>query len=100
MISFIKEFWEFLKREKNTGYFYINCFSFIRSLDRFNPRFRSCTFHLYNILMTKILGISAFFHDSAAALIEDGVIIAAAQEEDLQRKKHDPSYPLMPLSMY
>jgi carbamoyltransferase len=40
-----------------------------------------------------ILGISAFYHDSAAALIRDGVIVAAAQEERFTRKKHDSSYP-------
>jgi len=40
-----------------------------------------------------ILGISAFYHDSAAALIIDGNIIAAAQEERFSRKKHDSSYP-------
>jgi carbamoyltransferase len=40
-----------------------------------------------------ILGISAFYHDSAAALVRDGVIIAAAQEERFTRKKHDLSYP-------
>lgn len=40
-----------------------------------------------------ILGISAFYHDSAAAIIEDGVIIAAAQEERFTRKKHDPGFP-------
>jgi carbamoyltransferase len=44
--------------------------------------------------MTAILGISAFYHDSAAALIIDGEIIAAAQEERFTRKKHDPSYPV------
>ena len=43
--------------------------------------------------MTKILGISAFYHDSAAAIIIDGKIIAAAQEERFSRKKHDPRYP-------
>ena len=43
--------------------------------------------------MTSILGISAFYHDSAAALIIDGNIIAAAQEERFSRKKHDSSYP-------
>ena len=43
--------------------------------------------------MTSILGISAFFHDSAAALIQDGEIIAAAQEERFTRKKHDPGFP-------
>lgn len=43
--------------------------------------------------MTAILGISAFYHDSAAALIVDGEIIAAAQEERFTRKKHDPAFP-------
>ena len=43
--------------------------------------------------MTAILGISSFYHDSAAALIVDGEIIAAAQEERFTRKKHDASYP-------
>ncbi len=41
----------------------------------------------------KILGISAFYHDSAAAVIENGNIIAAAQEERFTRKKHDPGFP-------
>jgi carbamoyltransferase len=43
--------------------------------------------------MTSVLGISAFYHDSAAALLVDGEIIAAAQEERFTRKKHDPHYP-------
>ena len=43
--------------------------------------------------MTSILGISAFYHDSAACILNDGEIIAAAQEERFTRKKHDPSYP-------
>ena len=43
--------------------------------------------------MTSILGISAFYHDSAAAVVIDGKIIAAAQEERFSRKKHDPRYP-------
>ena len=43
--------------------------------------------------MSKILGISAFYHDSAATLIINGEIIAAAQEERFTRIKHDPSYP-------
>ena len=43
--------------------------------------------------MTKILGISAFYHDSAAALVIDGEIISAAQEERFTRKKHDADYP-------
>ena len=43
--------------------------------------------------MKSILGISAFYHDSAAAISIDGEIVAAAQEERFTRKKHDPSYP-------
>ncbi len=44
--------------------------------------------------MSTILGISAFYHDSAATLIKDGKILAAAQEERFSRKKHDADYPL------
>ena len=43
--------------------------------------------------MINILGISAFYHDSAAALIQDGNIISAAQEERFSRKKHDEKFP-------
>ena len=43
--------------------------------------------------MTKILGISAFYHDSAAALIIDGQVVSAAQEERFSRVKHDARYP-------
>ena len=43
--------------------------------------------------MSSILGISAFYHDSAASILVDGEIIAAAQEERFTRKKHDPNYP-------
>ena len=43
--------------------------------------------------MVNILGISCYYHDSAAALIRDGEIIAAAQEERFTRKKHDFNYP-------
>ena len=41
-----------------------------------------------------ILGISAYYNDSAAALLRDGEIIAAAQEERFTRKKHDPRFPM------
>ena len=44
--------------------------------------------------MTKVIGISAFYHDSAATLIENGIIIAAAQEERFSRKKHDDRFPI------
>ena len=43
--------------------------------------------------MTSILGISAFYHDSAACLVRDGELIAAAQEELFSRKKHDHRFP-------
>src|SRR5271154_674277 len=40
-----------------------------------------------------VLGVSAFYHDSAAALVRDGEIVAAAQEERFTRKKHDAAFP-------
>ncbi len=43
--------------------------------------------------MTSVLGISAFYHDSAACILKNGQIIAAAQEERFTRKKHDANYP-------
>ncbi len=44
--------------------------------------------------MTAILGISAFYHDSAAALVVDGEVVAAAQEERFTRRKHDAGFPI------
>ena len=44
-------------------------------------------------MATHILGISAFYHDSAACLVRDGAIVAAAQEERFSRIKHDPNFP-------
>ena len=41
-----------------------------------------------------VLGISAYYHDSAAAILVDGQIVAAAQEERFTRKKHDSSFPI------
>ena len=49
--------------------------------------------------MTSILGISAFYHDSAACILEDGKIIAAAQEERFTRKKHDASFPIKSINL-
>lgn len=45
-----------------------------------------------------VLGISAFYHDSAAAIVEDGRIVAAAQEERFTRKKHDSGFPLQAIT--
>ena len=42
----------------------------------------------------KILGVSAFYHDSAAVLVQDGDIVAAVQEERFTRRKHDKSFPI------
>ncbi len=58
-----------------------------------DPGLRRRAVHLHHILMTAILGISAFYHDAAAALIRDGDIVAAAQEERFTRRKHDARYP-------
>ncbi len=44
-------------------------------------------------MTTNVLGISAFYHDSAAALVRDGVIVTAAQQERFSRRKHDPGFP-------
>ena len=41
-----------------------------------------------------VLGISCYYHDAAACLLQDGRIVAAAQEERFTRRKHDPSFPL------
>jgi len=41
----------------------------------------------------RILGISAYYHDSAAAIVHDGEVVAAAQEERFTRKKHDARFP-------
>jgi len=58
---------------------------------------RRCSIHLHSFLATtlpvRILGISAFYHDSAAALVVDGEIVAAAQEERFSRKRHDAAFP-------
>ncbi len=74
-----------------TNYFRPYCFW---RINNFKSRFSSSSVYLYNFLdLTFILGISAFYHDSAAAIIIDGKIVAAAQEERFTRIKHDSSYP-------
>lgn len=47
-----------------------------------------------------ILGVSAFYHDSAACLVQDGKIIAAAQEERFTRKRHDDAFPHRAIEYY
>ena len=53
-----------------------NCSNFVWSTYRSQPMFSSCSIYLHNFLVTNILGISSFYHDSAAALIQNGEIIA------------------------
>jgi hypothetical protein len=48
---------------------------------------------LHNLIAVYILGISAYYHDSATDLLADGIIVAAAQEERFSRKKHDARFP-------
>src|SRR5215207_8781038 len=56
------------------------------------PRLGARALHLHAVLM-RILGISAYYHDSAAALVVDGRIESAAQEERFTRRKHDARFP-------
>ena len=61
------------------------------------PRFNYGSIYIYSFLdrcCLYILGISAFYHDSAACLIKNGEILAAAQEERFTRKKHDAAFPV------
>ena len=94
MIDFLKEFWEFLKERKKYWLLpIIIVLALFGALIVLSQGSAVAPF-IYTIFqVTSILGISAFYHDSAAALIKDGEIIAAAQEERFTRIKHDPSYP-------
>ena len=67
--------------------------SYIRWFNNSQSRVSYSALYLYNLLVTSILGISAFYHDSAASMIIDGEIISAAQEERFSRKKHDSRFP-------
>jgi carbamoyltransferase len=62
-----------------------------------SEEFSRCPIYLHPVLKDrpymKILGISAFYHDSAACLVVDGKVVAAAQEERFTRKKHDQAFP-------
>ena len=82
-----------MAKEKILAHSRYTCLSFTCGSHRLYRGYGCSPLHLHDLLMMKILGISAFYHDSAAALIVDGKIIAAAQEERFTRKKHDSSYP-------
>ena len=95
MKGFLKEFFEFLKERKILAITNNNYSRVLWNFNSFKSGNCSGSFHLHDILIKvkSILGISAFYHDSAAALLIDGKIVAAAQEERFTRKKHDASYP-------
>jgi carbamoyltransferase len=65
-----------------------------RRADRTDERLGCRALHLHSVLVfMRVLGVSAFYHDSAAALVDDGRIVAAAQEERFTRRKFDAAYP-------
>ena len=91
MISILKELWEFLKVRKKI-YCIINNCSFYHWKPLILLKDGNVPF-IYIIFRMYVLGISAYYHDSASALIKNGQIVAAAQEERFTRKKHDNSFP-------
>ena len=94
MLDFIKEFWEFLQERKKYWLLPIIIVLALFGILIVLSQGSAVAPFIYTIFQViSILGISAFYHDSAAALIIDGKIIAAAQEERFSRKKHDSSYP-------
>ena len=82
-----------IKQKKTLASSYNSSFIFLWTFDSFSRRLCHSSFHLCTFLMTKILGISAFYHDSASCIINEGEIIAAAQEERFSRIKHDQNFP-------
>ena len=98
MLSFLREFWMFLRVRKKYWLIPILIMMVIfGGADRADAGLRSRAVHLHDVLngpsRMRILGLSAFYHDSAAALVEDGRVVAAAQEERFTRKKHDSGFP-------
>ena len=93
-MSFIKEFWEFLKiRKKYWLLPIIIVLMIFGGLIVLSQGSAVAPLFIQYFRVTSILGISAFYHDSAACILKDGEILAAAQEERFTRKKHDSSYP-------
>ena len=94
-MSFIKELWKFMKVRKK--FWLLPVFLMLAlfgGLVVFTQGTAVAPF-IYALfqLMSIILGISAFYHDSASTLLIDGKIVAAAQEERFTRKKHDSAFP-------
>ena len=93
-MDFIKEFWEFLKiRKKYWLLPIIIILALFGGLIVLSQGSAVAPFIYTIFLVRKILGISAFYHDSAATILIEGKIIAAAQEERFTRVKHDKNYP-------
>jgi hypothetical protein len=102
-MSIIKELWNFLRARKKFWLWPIFLMMLVLGgADRAGPGLapwrRSSTRCSEAGRRMRVLGISAYYHDSAAALVEDGVIVAAAQEERFTRKKHDARLPGTPWS--
>ena len=100
MLSFIKEFLIFLLKRKKFWIF--NCFCFVNFwYSCFVTQGTAIAPFIYTIFkMKRIIGISAFYHDSAVALIENGKIVYASQEERFSRLKHDHRFPFLALKIY
>ena len=96
MVSFAGELWRFLRARKEildvTHSAGDGGGRWPRGVD---ARFRRGAVHLHDLLgdAMRIVGLSAYYHDSAAALLVDGNIVAAAQEERFTRRKHDAGFP-------
>ena len=95
-MSFIKELWDFMRVRKKFWLIPIMLMMVLFGALIVLSQGSAVAPFIYTLFqkVTVILGISAFYHDSAAALIINGEIIAAAQEERFTRKKHDSSYPV------
>ena len=96
-IGIIKEFWDFMKIRKKFWLAPLLLSMMLLGMLLMVAQGSAVAPFIYTLFqtrfMTTIIGISAFYHDSAAALIRDGDIIAAAQEERFTRKKHDAGFP-------
>ena len=100
MLSFFKDFFYFLLKRKKFWLFPIIRFTIFQFFNCTDTRNSCSTIYLHHFLKMKkirIIGISAFFHDSAVCLIENGEIIYASQEERFSRIKHDSSFPMKAL---
>ena len=93
-MDFLIEFWQFIKIRKKYWLLPIIIILFVFG-GLIVLTQGTAMLHLFTqfFKVNYILGISAFYHDSAACILKNGEIIAAAQEERFTRIKHDPSYP-------